>query len=124
MTETKFGIENFTKVLDLAIELGNAGGKAYEDGKLEVSDFAHLLILFDEITALGSVDFSVIPKEIGDFDSVEVVQIGDHLKQKFDIPQDQVEGIIEDGIALVVKLIDDGFAIGAYVKKIQAFKTA
>ena len=111
-----FGIENLKKCFDVMIESGNVAGKVYEDGKITVADVGHLMMVLDELTALGSVDFSLVPKEAKDIDAAEVAQLSEHLKTKFDIPQDQIEQKIEEGVGLLARLVKDSVDVYAYIK--------
>ena len=114
--EEKFGIENLKKCFDVLIEGGNIAGKAFEDNVINVSDAGHLILLIDELTALGTVDFKLVPSEAKDLDADEVAELSEHLKTKFDIPQDELEQKIEEGVALLARLVKDGMDVYAYIK--------
>ena len=111
-----FGIENLKKCFNVLIEGGNVVGKAWEDGTINVADAGHLILLLDELTELGNVNFKAIPQEAKDLDAAEIAELTEHLKTKFDIPQDALEQKIEEGIALLSRLVKDGIDVYAYVK--------
>lgn len=119
-----FGIENLKKCFDVLIEGGNVAGHAYEDKKITVADAGHLMMLLDELTALGSVDFAAVPKEAKDLDAAEVAALTEHLKTKFDIPQEDIEQKIEEGVALLARLAKDAIDVYAYVKTFGAKEEA
>lgn len=99
--------ENAKKVMFLICEIGNVTGKVFEDGKVSVSDAAHLLALTDELSALRSIDWPAVPGEImTSFDSPEDYQATlAELVKKFDIPQDHIELKIEKSLGAIGHLV-------------------
>lgn len=95
----KLGITNLKPVVSLAIELGNVADKVGRN--TGATRYLHLMDLFDELTALGSVDFKQVSKEIKDLDEAERKELHDHLKLKFDIVDDKLELAIEQGISII-----------------------
>lgn len=100
MEQKKLGIENVTKCVHLAVELGNVADKI---GRTKgAGKYGHLLLLMDEVTALGSVDFKQVMPEIKDLDAVEKATLLQSVKEKFDIVDDKLEAVIEEGLAILV----------------------
>ena len=95
----KIGITNLKPVIAFGIELGNVADKM---GRAKGSiRYLPLFELFDELTALGSVDFSQVRKEIEDLDSSERSELNSFLKSNFDIVDDRLEGVIEDSLEVI-----------------------
>lgn len=91
----------------LGFELGNVADKV---GRTKgASKYFALVDLFDEVTALGSVDFKLIDDEIKDLDATERETLHQAIKDKFDIVDDKLENAIEEAIAILseqVKLVE------------------
>ena len=118
----EFGVENFNKVVDLPIEVGNIFGKMYEDGELTKEDAVHVTELADEMFALFGVKYTEIPKELGELDAEDREAIQTHIAQKFDIPQDQIESITEKYVKAAFLLIEAGYLIYEASKEVKAYK--
>lgn len=87
-----------TEVLDAIVGLGSGVGKALEDGKINFSDasffFGPLLSLPKAISGISN--FELLPEDME--------EAKDYISQRFDIPQDDVEQKIEDGLDLLRKI--------------------
>lgn len=99
--ETKYGIENLKKIFALGFELGSvAGDVAEKAGNAELKWYDKWLFPFtklgDEIFAMFSVDYKLIVPEWKDLDEVEKAELKVFAQEKFDIPQDEIEGVIEE----------------------------
>ena len=103
------GINETLDVVRFGVAVGNALGKAYADKKFEVSD---LLFLVDSLTKLppALAGLEKVPEELKDLDAEEREQLLETIAKEFDIPQDNVESIIEDAIKL-------GVAIALFIRK-------
>ena len=95
----KLGISNLKPIVSLGIELGNVADKVGRN--TGASRYLHLMDLFDELTALGSVEFKKVGAEIKDLDEAERKELHEHIKVKFDIVDDKLEMAIEKGLSLV-----------------------
>ena len=95
----KLGISNLKPVVSLGIELGNVADKVGRN--TGATRYLALMDLFDELTALGSVDFKAVGAEIKDLDAGEREELHNHLKAKFDIVDDKLEMAIEEGLKIV-----------------------
>jgi len=115
-------IDQLKKCFDLLIEGGNVAGKVYEDNKITMSDTGHLMMMLDEVTAMSGVSLSVVVAQAKDIDSAEMADLGQHLKTKFDIPQDELEQKIEEGVEVLAMLAQAGSKAYAYVKSFGAEK--
>jgi len=105
------GIKNLKPVLALGIELGNVADKVGR--QTGAARYLGLMDLFDELTALGSVDFKEVSKEIKDLDAQEREELHAFLKVKFDIVDDKLEMAIEDGL----KIVEEAYGL---IKRSQA----
>jgi len=96
-------VEQTKELLDFALTFGNALGVALEDG-FQVSDLLTLMPSFVKLPKAieGSGE---IPTELKDLDDAEVAEIRDFIRQKFDIPDDKLEEVIERALALGLEII-------------------
>lgn len=122
MEAKKYGITNLMPIIMTGVELGNVADKmGHTKG---MSRYMHATSLFDEIVSLGNVDFKQVKLEIKDLDETEIATIKNEIKVKFDIIDDNLEGIIEESIDIV----EDAYSIidrsTSLVKKIKALKAA
>ena len=97
MKETK-------EVLDFVISLGNAVGESARDGEIDYSDVINFWEPISKISdaVYGSVD---IPGEMSDLTSDQMAELVSYVKEKFDIPQENVEEIIEDSLSIGLSFI-------------------
>jgi hypothetical protein len=117
-----YNVENTKKVLGLVIELGNVTGKALEDDKLAITDAALLLNLYDEVIAVAGTEWNLIPSEVTELDDADKVELCSFFSEKFDIPQDKVESVIEVSLAVVVQLASSIAGIKTIIDAIKAAK--
>ncbi|MCK5609729.1 hypothetical protein KAR91_48090 [Candidatus Pacearchaeota archaeon] len=112
----KYGIENLKKLLNVGLESGNVAGHwASPGGKGPLE----LLRLTDEVMVLPSVEYRQLDDELKDLSVAEMAELQAHVAQKFDIPQDNVEGLVEHGLAMgwkVASLIQDGLKMAKLVE--------
>ena len=95
----KYGITNLKPIIALGIELGNVADKV---GRAKgATRYLSLMDLFDELMALGKVDFKLVSKEAGELDTEERAELHSFLKAKFDIVDDKLEVAIEEGLKIV-----------------------
>ncbi len=103
--ETK---ELVTCILDfmegIAVSLDNDGEITWTDAINFVSALKSMPRAFDGI--------SEIPTEVGDLTENEVKELVEYVMEEFDIPQDQVENMIERALGI-------GFAVYDYVVDLQ-----
>jgi len=98
-----FGIENLKKVLAAVLEVGNIGDEIGHDGaSAGMARWFKLTGLFDELMALQSVEFSKIGDEVKDLDDAELAELHSFLKVKLDIKDDDLESVVEEGVAIIV----------------------
>lgn len=98
------GIENLKKIVTVLATLGNISGKTMVDGKVDAKDLVLAGDLIPVFPILLSVDFTVMLPEATDLTQVEALELVEHFKVAFDIPQD-VEVKIEAVLSLVVRFV-------------------
>lgn len=97
--ENQLGTENLKKVVFLALELGNVADRM---GRSKgAARYGHLLMLMDEVTTLGSVDFKAVLPEFKDLDASEKATLLAEVKTKFDLENDALEVAIEEGLMIL-----------------------
>jgi len=108
------GVENTVKVLDLLIEGGNIAEDIIKDNGSAFQKMAHLLQLTDELAGLSTFNASDFKLEVGELDSEDLSTLYERFKTKFDLADDHVEGLVEEGLGMV----KEGYA---FTKKIIDF---
>ena len=99
------GIQETKEMLDFIIAMGNGYGKAVEDGEWTASDLTHFMdALLKVPAALANMD--LIPVELGDLEEAELQELKDHVVEEFDIPQDDVEEVIEMALGIGLDIYD------------------
>jgi len=107
--EKKYGIENVWTVISLILEGGNVAGEVVAmEG--EVKWYQRFLFplgkVGDEIIAMFSVDYKSVLPEFNDIDEEEKAELLRRAQEKFDIPQDKVEQVVESCFVVAFKLGD------------------
>lgn len=100
----KYGISNILPLILLSIEMGNVADKMGRTKGL--ARYMKLTELFDEGVAVMGVDFKQIKEEIKDLDDDERLMIKNAIKEKFDIVDDKLEGVIEKSLDSLDNLIN------------------
>lgn len=84
--------------------LGNIGGSAMEDGKVDVKDIVLVGKLATVFPALLAIDFKAVVPEAKDLSEAEAMELVEYFKAEFNIPQDDEEVKIETVLSLCVRL--------------------
>lgn len=94
----KVGIKESKEVLDFVLALGNAAGVSLSDGKIGLEDLSNF---FGALTVAGPAFEGIqdVVKEFKDLDKEEAAELVTYVKEKFDIPQDDIEAMVEKGLA-------------------------
>lgn len=101
----KLGTVNLKPYVMLAVELGNVGDKV---GRLKgVARLAPVLELYDEVLALGGAAYKQAVLELKDLDAAEREALMLEVKAKFDLADEVLEAVIEDGLLLLA----DGYSV-------------
>lgn len=113
------GTKNAALILNLLAEGGNVAEKMIKQEGSFFQKIANLSMLFDEVMALFGLNLQELGKELGELDDADIAELKEAFKAKFDLSDEQMEGIIEDGLALAVKLGGDAKDIIAWVQKFK-----
>lgn len=99
----KLGVQNLLKMILLGVEVGNVADKM---GRAKgMARYMYITELFDEVVAIGSVDFHEAKREAKDLDDEEKAMIQAEIAKKLDIVDDELEMIIEDALAAVQTMV-------------------
>lgn len=109
-----FGIENLKKVIDVAIGFATDFRTIWADKKFKLSE---LFLLVDNFSGTTEIveNWALVLQEFKDLDSTERASLNMHFAQKFDIPNNEVEEVIE--LALT-----NGLSLVALVEKISRLR--
>jgi len=97
-------MEETTDLVMAAIALANGVGKAFaDDGKITYTDSVYLMEFLAAMPA-AATGAEKIPAEIAAMDATQRAELISKAKLRFDIPQKDVEGIVEDAISIAEDL--------------------
>lgn len=119
--EETFGIENLKKIISVPVEVGNVIPEVVKATGM-VGKVRAMGSLIDEIMDLVGVDYSLLKKEMADLDEKEKQALLDHAKAKYDIPDDDLEEIVEECFDLAVCQVELGVDMVNTAKKIMSYK--
>lgn len=105
MAEEKKGIKELSELAEFVCELGNAMGKALEDGKLSLGD-ALLFVKAALAAPKALIGISEVEAEFFDLDASEKQILHDLVMAKLDLPQETAEGIVESVINVAIEMSD------------------
>lgn len=108
---SRLGLKETKEMVGFAMSLGNALGKSLADGEVSLNDLSNFI---DPILEMPEAfnGAAEIPFEMGDFDELECQELNQFIKDKFDIPEESVEEVVECAlgtlcqIALLVQKIE------------------
>ncbi len=112
----KYGIDNIKTVLKFGADFGEDVAEVMEDGKfklLEATKFIGALLQVPGVT-------KAVPhlrKEFSDLDDAENAALAQFVRDELDIPNDHVEGFIEDAWEWGLRLL-------SMVERFKAIKAA
>lgn len=100
---TKLPIKDLKEFILFGINVGNGWGKAMEDGKLSFTDIQYLLPVLTSAGAAFDGFGNVLP-QFKDMDVAELAEIKVFIGEKLDIPQDNIERLIEAGLNMAINI--------------------
>lgn len=117
-------MNNLLPIVMLIAEIGNVGdimGRTTGSAR-----YMAMMMLFDEATGLASVDFSKVPEELKAAlaDSEKMSEIQAKFAGKFDIADDQLEGLIEEVLLLAKENYEIVKKDITFINKIKDLKKA
>lgn len=98
------GTDQIIKVIDVIVEGANVAPIVREEKRI-IGKVMALLPLTDEVAALITLKPKMLKMEIEDLSKDEINILVDHIKEKYDVPDDNAEAAIEAGL----EIISDGF---------------
>jgi hypothetical protein len=105
-------IKETKEALAFVLSLGNALGTTLADGKITLSEAPQFMGALMAAPAAFQ-GLTEVPAELKDLDDAEKAELMAFVQSEFDIPNDQIEGVIEEGLALAL-------AIYTFVEKVRA----
>lgn len=111
-----YGVVEVSKILDVVVEGLNVASKiAHKGGVLSA------LALVDELSAIGSVDWDVLKKEVSELDADDAKKLQDLVSVKLDLVNKEVEAKIKAAPALVLEVLTVAQEVLAVVAKVKLF---
>ncbi len=117
--EPKYGIKETKEALTFVVSFANSAF-TYKKFGLGIVANGLFTLMPQAITAITGGD--QIPKELGDLDENERIELVNSFRKDFDIPDDQLEAIIERGIGIVSEMAGLTADIKAYSKAAAELK--
>ena len=97
------GIVELKEVVTTIVGLGNATGKALEDGNITVADIPLFITpLLSIPEALENIES--VPGELKDLEAAEKAELMAYVQTELDIPQEKVELVCEAAFGVVLEL--------------------
>ncbi|MBP98756.1 hypothetical protein CMK18_22640 [Candidatus Poribacteria bacterium] len=92
------------EVLDFVISLGESLASSLDDGSLGVTD---LINFWEPVSKLSDAldGFEKIVAEIGNLTSEDLDYLREYIKSEFDIEDNQIESLIEDGLEAAIIIL-------------------
>jgi hypothetical protein len=108
------GVENLKKVLATMVAVGMKVEQVTEDGFQVLSDSLALLPnVVDLVLVIKNGKDAFL--EFNDLDDVEREEVMDLIKEKFELDDDTVEGVVEDALDLI-------FSAGQFINGLKGLK--
>lgn len=118
----KLGITNSLLLIAALASLANIGDEiGHTSG---VSKWAHLTETLPVGLKLTQINWTDFKAEAKDYDAEERAQLEAKFKEVFDIKNDNLEGVIEDGIDVLEGIAMQVVAVEKFVEKVKALKAA
>lgn len=117
MENKKLGIEDLTKCVMLAVEVGNVADAM---GRTKgMAKYGHLMAIMDEMTLMAGVSMANVIAQCKDLDGEERVQLHNAIKLKLDLADEELELVIVEALGLIV---DGAALIQRAVRMVKNFK--
>lgn len=99
------GIKETKEMLGFVLSIGNGLGLSLEDGEMTITDLTEFVApLLEAADAFSNaVD---IPAELADLSEEERVELLAYAKEKFSIPEDHIEDVVECGFDTIVQICE------------------
>lgn len=118
------GIENVGKALDVLAEGGNVAEDVLKAPDGFVAKVSPLTQMLDELMALATLDGKEFKLEIGEIDEADLADLKSRFKAKFDLVDDAVEELLEEGLDLLHGGGEYILAVISFAKKLKAAKAS
>lgn len=102
---SKAKYKELMEVLELVISISNEIGISLEDGKITSMEYINLFKLMTLVPAAFK-DSNKIVNEVKSLNFQDFQDIHQYFVEKFDIPQDNIESVIEKCITIVLKIVE------------------
>lgn len=120
----KLGIQDIKALATAGAKMGTATGKILEDGKVDWRDTMHVPSVLGALKDLSSVDFGQVLPQAKDLDDAECAELAAHFKATFDLPDDSVEVVVEQGLELVLMALQAILAFAKVGEKVRTVPAA
>jgi hypothetical protein len=94
------GTQEIEKLAVMGVQLGNAAGKTFADGKVGPSDFRYLFSAAEALGAVITINFRTALAEARDLSAAEITKIVSVVERELDIPSDKVKAAISEIIEI------------------------
>ena len=114
---SNYGTKETVEFLDFCFDLADATERSLEDdGKINLFDAPKYgRAMLGAPAAFGGIQ--LVPKELGDLQPDEREFVMDHARKRFDIPNDELEVLIENTLS-------SGWAFADNLRQIVTYKKA
>ncbi len=99
--EGKYGIENLKILFAVPVAIGQVSYEIHASEDRSWKRFLKVVDVADETFDLLKVKWDQVKGEILDLDDLERKELVESIKQKFDIADDNIEGVVEDSLSII-----------------------
>jgi hypothetical protein len=115
------GVQDVKALAGAVAKGASVAAKVLADGDVNLRDMVHVPELFSALRGLAGVNYLSVLPQLTDLDEAEKAELAADFRAKFDLPQDTVEVVVEQGYAILLEAIQ---AVLAFVKVGQKVKAA
>lgn len=119
----QYGVEQVGKVLDVVVEAGNVVEDVIK-GQGVLGKIMPVGSILDELMALSSLDAAMLKLEAGEIDAADKAALVERFKAKFDLADEHVEALVEEGLQIASSGHDLVVSAIAFAQKVKAGKAA
>lgn len=75
----------------------------FADGKVDFKDLARLPELLTALSRFSDVDAAKLLPQVADIEDAEVKELGAHFAAVFNLSNDTIEGLVEEGLNILLE---------------------
>lgn len=102
--KAKMGIDETKKLFIVIVDMGNACGAAFEDGKIGLGDIKDLMNLAHDAKDLASIDYKKVLPELESLTPAEMDELAKIVDDNLDIPEELIADHVKKLFGVATRL--------------------